>query len=146
MKTSFFSKIAAAVFVAALSSFGAVMASGSLSLKETDSKIFASDGTTAIDTSELALMANGVKVGNFLESNIRYPALALENGIEGQVRVLAEVGTNGLVKDVKVLSAVDERLANEVIKATKKLSFIPATQNGYAVSYSIIVPVRFDLY
>lgn len=146
MKTTILNRIATVIIVAALTSFGAVIASGNLSLTDSDLKIYATDGTAAIDTAELALMANGVKVGNFLESNIKYPYAAIEDGVEGTVKVMAKVGTNGLVTDVKVLSAVDERLANEVIKATKKLSFIPATQNGYAVSYSILVPVKFDLY
>jgi len=99
----------------------------------------------AIDTSEVALVSSGVKLNLYLENRIKYPALAIENGIEGSVKVLARVGTNGLVTDVEILETVDDRLAQEVIKSVKNLTFIPATQNGYAVSYTIMIPVKFDL-
>jgi len=145
MKTQILSKFIVAIIIAAITSISQVTAGENLPLVESVKKVYVTSDRFAADTSEIALMSSGIKFNSYLKSNIRYPALAVEKGIEGSVRVLCEIGTDGLVKDIKVLSAVDEMLAKEVIKAANKMSFIPATQNGFAVSYSIIIPVKFDL-
>ena len=146
MKTPIFIQIAAICSVALISSFGSLIASGSFNTDMPAEKIYAAGEGVEADTSEITLMTNGANFTSFLQSNLKYPALAVENEIEGSVRLLCEIGTDGLVKDVRLLSEVDEILANEVIQAARKLTFIPATQNGYAISYSIIVPVRFELH
>lgn len=144
MKTRLITQFVAIVIIATVTSFSSVIASGSF-YKGIADKISTSADIASLDTSEIALMSNGVNFNMFLKDNISYPSIAVEREIEGSVRVLCKIGTDGLVKDVKVLSAVDEVLANEVTKAARELSFIPATQNGFAVSYSIIIPVKFHL-
>jgi len=145
MKTSNLTKVAAVIAIAIIASVNSTMASNKTSEKNYFTKEFIVNDLARIDTSEVALMTSGMRVGEFLERNIKYPAAALENGIEGHVDVLCKVGTNGLISDVKIMNSVDDRLSQEVIKAVKKLSFIPATQNGYAASYTILIPVTFDL-
>jgi TonB family protein len=140
MKTLKFYKTAT-LFVAMLFSFAALQASVFSSGKSFDPSVPA-----GADTSEIALMANGLNVNSYLLSNLEYPQAAIDEGIEGEVRVLCTVGSNGHVSDVKVLSSDDSRLSEAVIKAVYSLSFIPATQNGFTMSYTLVIPVAFDLY
>ena len=80
-----------------------------------------------------------------LELSLSYPEAALKQELEGGVLILCTVDTDGNVSDVKILQDIGGGAGLEVAGAVRKLKFNPAMQNGYATSYTMIIPVVFDL-
>jgi TonB family protein len=95
--------------------------------------------------SYIARPNNGENLTTVLEENIKYPEDATENDITGIVRVELTVDRNGSVSEAKVMKSPDRILSDEVMNAIKSIHFEPVIQNGYALRYKIIIPVRFDL-
>ena len=82
----------------------------------------------------------------FLNSHIKYPAVAEENGIQGRVVATFVVERDGSLTDVKVIKSVDPSLDKEAIRVLKSMpKWIPGKQNGSAVRVKYTVPVTFRL-
>jgi len=82
----------------------------------------------------------------FLNSHIKYPAVAEENGIQGRVVATFVVERDGSITDVKVIKSVDPSLDKEAIRVLKSMpKWIPGKQNGSAVRVKYTVPVTFRL-
>ena len=82
----------------------------------------------------------------FLNSHIKYPAVAEENGIQGRVVATFVVERDGSITDVKVIKSVDPPLDKEAIRVLKSMpKWIPGKQNGSAVRVKYTVPVTFRL-
>ena len=82
----------------------------------------------------------------YLNSHIKYPAVAEENGIQGRVVATFVVERDGSITDVKVIKSVDPSLDKEAIRVLKSMpKWIPGKQNGSAVRVKYTVPVTFRL-
>lgn len=83
----------------------------------------------------------------YLNSHIRYPAVARENGIQGTVVVQFIVGPDGSIRDVKTVGAKKGGgLEDEAIRVVKGMpKWTPGRQNGRAVTVQYNLPVRFVL-
>ena len=82
----------------------------------------------------------------FLNTHIKYPAVAEENGIQGRVVATFVVERDGSITDVKVIKSVDPSLDKEAIRVLKSMpKWIPGKQNGSAVRVKYTVPVTFRL-
>jgi protein TonB len=77
----------------------------------------------------------------FINSKIRYPAIARENGIEGTVYVQFVVGADGTVSQVEVLRGPGGGLNEEAMRVVGLLpKWKPGKQRGKAV------PVYYNPY
>ncbi len=82
----------------------------------------------------------------YLNTHIKYPAVAEENGIQGRVVATFVVERDGSISDVKVIKSVDPSLDKEAIRVLKSMpKWIPGKQNGSAVRVKYTVPVTFRL-
>ena len=82
----------------------------------------------------------------YLNSNIKYPAIAAENGVQGRVIVQFVVEKDGSITDVRVAKSVDPSLDKEAARVVKSMpNWIPGKQNGSAVRVKYTVPVTFKL-
>ena len=83
---------------------------------------------------------------NWVQLNIKYPAIAMENGISGTVYVQFEVNSQGRVENVKIVRGVDPALDNEVMRVLAKApAWTSGKQRGIAVSVAMSIPVKFLL-
>lgn len=82
----------------------------------------------------------------YLNSHIKYPAIAEENGVQGRVIVSFVVERDGSITDVKVLKSADPSLDKEAVRVTKSMpKWIPGKQNGSSVRVKYTLPVTFRL-
>jgi len=82
----------------------------------------------------------------WVQKNLKYPAVAKENGIFGRIAVQFAVNSQGKVCDVKVLRGVDPSLDKEAIRAvTSSPDWVPAKQSGKNVKQQFVMPVIFQL-
>lgn len=87
-----------------------------------------------------------VELMRYLNSNIKYPAVAAENGIQGQVVLRFVVNKEGGISDVEVLKTLDASCDREAIRVVKSMPrWIPGMQNGRNVPVYYTLPVRFKL-
>lgn len=83
---------------------------------------------------------------SFLQSNVRYPAIAEENGIQGRVIVGFVVERDGSISSVNVIRGADPSLDKEAVRVVKSMpKWTPGKQNGQAVRVKFNVPVNFKL-
>lgn len=82
----------------------------------------------------------------YLNSHIKYPAVAEENGIQGRVVATFVVERDGSITDVKVIKSVDPSLDKEAVRVVKSMpKWNPGKQNGQAVRVKYNLPVTFKL-
>jgi protein TonB len=82
----------------------------------------------------------------YLSSNVKYPAVAVENGIQGRVVCKFVVERDGSITDVRVVKSVDPSLDKEAVRVIRAMPrWFPGRQNGAAVRVNYTVPVRFSL-
>ncbi len=82
----------------------------------------------------------------WINNNIKYPAIAEENGIQGRVVCTFVVERDGSVTDIKVVRSVDPSLDREAIRVLNKMPrWNPGKQNGAAVRVKYTMPVTFRL-
>jgi TonB family protein len=85
-------------------------------------------------------------MNEFLSTNIKYPAEAVQNKIEGVVYMNFQVGPDGEVRDVQITKGIgygcDEE-ARRVITLFPKWQ--PGKRDGKPVPVRCVVPVRFRL-
>ncbi len=108
--------------------------------KEEETKIFdVVEEMPMFPGGEAALM-------EYLQKNLRYPAVASENGIEGRVIVRFVVGKDGAVSQVTVARGVDPSLDKEAVRVVESMPrWTPGKQNGQAVNVFYTLPVTFKL-
>ena len=87
---------------------------------------------------------------NWVQSNVKYPQIALENGIQGNVVVQFVVGPDGKMTNFKVLQSPDKTLSDATIDVLKKANELkkgwkPGKQRGKAVKVSFTLPVEFAI-
>ena len=90
--------------------------------------------------------ANLSTFGNWVGSNVIYPAAALELGIEGRVEVKFVVGIDGTVSSVEVVGEADPLLAVEAVRVVGLSPlWTPGMKDGLPVRVSFSLPVDFKL-
>ena len=82
----------------------------------------------------------------YIDSNMQYPAAAIQNGIEGVVNVECTIKSDGSVGTIKIVRMIDPDLEQEAIRLVKNMpAWSPATKDGAAVEATGTVPVTFSL-
>jgi TonB family protein len=87
----------------------------------------------------------GMDIYSYLRKNIQYPAEAADKGIEGYVKVFFRVEKDGSLKDITPVESNDDVFAAEVVSALRKATVQPVIQNGYPASYTLLLPITFQL-
>lgn len=83
---------------------------------------------------------------NYIQSTVKYPALAMENSISGTVYVSFVVNRRGEVANINIVRGVDPSLDEAVINALKQApKWEPGKQRGKPVNVSFSIPVKFIL-
>ncbi len=83
---------------------------------------------------------------NWLKTQVRYPAEAVEGGITGKVMVSFTVTTDGSLANVKVLQSPHNLLSEEVLRViAKSPKWIPAVdENGKKMDVNLVLPISFS--
>ncbi len=82
----------------------------------------------------------------YLNSNIKYPAMARDAGIQGIVYVTFVVKEDGKISDVRVLRGVGGGCDEEAVRVVEKMpSWKPGKQRGKSVRVQFNLPIRFTL-
>jgi len=85
-------------------------------------------------------------LSKFLQTNLRYPALAKENGIQGKVFIQFVVQKDGNLDDMKVLRDPGSGLGDEALRVlAESPKWRPGIQNGTPVNVQFTIPVNFRL-
>jgi TonB family protein len=86
------------------------------------------------------------KFVKWAQSNVKYPALAMENSISGTVEVYFIVNKVGQVEDVTVEKSIDPALDEAAINVVKSSpAWTPGQQRGKNVNVSFKIPIKFKL-
>lgn len=81
---------------------------------------------------------------NWIQSSVKYPAVALEHHISGTVFVTFIVNKKGEIKNVRIARGVDPVLDDEVVKTVKSApQWKPGLQKGQPVAVSFNIPIKF---
>lgn len=115
-------------------------AGGNQAAPEEDSKIYTIVETPAsFPGGEAALL-------NYVNSHLKYPAIAQEEGIQGKVVLKFVVLENGNVGQVQVVQSLESHCDQEAIRVVKSLPrFSPGKQQGKPVKSWFTLPIRFQL-
>lgn len=83
----------------------------------------------------------------WVNSNVQYPAIAIEEGAEGRVVVSFVVEKDGSITDIQVARGRHPELDREAVRVVKNIpyKFKPAEVNGQAVRSWFTVPLTFKL-
>jgi periplasmic protein TonB len=82
----------------------------------------------------------------YLQSNIKYPAMARENGIEGIVYATFVVDKDGKIRDAKILRGKGAGLDEEALRVVRTMpDWKPGRQNGRNVAVQFNLPINFKL-
>lgn len=83
---------------------------------------------------------------NYINKNIKYPAIAQEMGVQGKVILRFVVSKTGMVDKIEVVRPLDPACDKEAIRVVKTLpKFIPGKQNGVNVSVWYTLPITYKL-
>lgn len=83
---------------------------------------------------------------SYLNSNVKYPAVAQENGVQGRVIVQFIIEKDGSISDVKISRSVFSSLDREALRVVKAMpKWNPGKVNGIPVRVKNEVPVVFGL-
>ena len=86
------------------------------------------------------------KMAEFLQANIKYPALCKKEGIQGRVIVQFVVNKDGSICDAKVVKSAHPQLDAEAIRVISSMPrWIPGKQKGKNVRVRYTLPVYFRL-
>jgi len=84
--------------------------------------------------------------GKFLQSHIRYPAVAKENGVQGKAFIQFVVERDGSLTDLQIVRSPGSGLGEEAVRVLKiSPHWKPGIQNGKTVRVQYTVPVNFAL-
>ncbi|MBK9271462.1 MAG: energy transducer TonB [Saprospiraceae bacterium] len=82
----------------------------------------------------------------FIQSNMKYPAIARENDIQGTVVVQFVVGPNGSISKVNVARGIGGGCDEEAVRVVKSMpKWKPGKHNGKAVPVNFTLPIKFRL-
>lgn len=82
----------------------------------------------------------------FLQTNLKYPAIAIQKGDQGRVYVRMIVEPNGALSNIEIARGVSPELDDEALRVIKSMpNWNPGQQKGRFVRVSIVVPIYFKL-
>ena len=82
--------------------------------------------------------------GNFINTNLKYPAVAKMMGVNGRVVVYFVIDSNGKVTDIKPsLSGGADFDAEAVRVIASSPAWSPGIQDGHAVKVCLTIPINF---
>lgn len=82
----------------------------------------------------------------YIESNLRYPAVSRDNGIEGVVSLSFTVKADGSIGAIKIVHMIDPDLEQEAIRLVKAMPrWTPASDNGSPVDSQATLQIPFSL-
>ena len=83
---------------------------------------------------------------NYLNYELRYPALARENDIEGKVLVEFVVNEDGAISAARIVRGIGGGCDEEALRVIKNMpKWKPGRQNGRAVKVFFTLPIIFNL-
>lgn len=86
------------------------------------------------------------KLFEFIQKNVKYPAIARENGISGRVYLTFVVDKEGRIKDVRLLRGIGGGCDEEAMRVVRSMpDWKPGRQNGRSVQVQYNLPVNFTL-
>jgi len=82
----------------------------------------------------------------FIQSNLKYPAIARENDIQGTVVVQFVVAADGGISRVNVARGIGGGCDEEAVRVVKSMpKWRPGKHNGRAVPVNFTLPIKFRL-
>lgn len=87
----------------------------------------------------------GMKFGDFIIQNLKYPDAAKKQGISGTVELFFVIETSGLVTNVKVVHEVGAGCSEEAVRLLKLLKWYPGLKDGMAVRTSMKLSITFNI-
>jgi TonB family protein len=81
----------------------------------------------------------------FIDSQLRYPDLAIERMIEGPVHVTYTVSNEGKVEDIEVVSGIGHGCDEEAIRVISLLKYAPADNHNLKVRSNMRTRINFRL-
>ena len=86
------------------------------------------------------------KFRNWVQSNVKYPQIALENGIQGNVVIKFVVEKDGKLSNIQVLQSPDKTLADAAVQVLQKSpKWKPGKQRNKPVRVTYTLPVSFRI-
>mgnify|MGYP000714954220 FL=1 len=86
------------------------------------------------------------KFRNWVQSNVKYPQIALENGIQGNVVIKFVVEKDGKLSNIQVLQSPDKTLSEAAIAVLQKSpKWKPGKQRNKPVRVTYTLPVAFKI-
>ena len=86
------------------------------------------------------------KFRNWVQSNVKYPQIALENGIQGNVVIKFIVEKDGSVSDIQVLQSPDKTLSDAVVAVFQRSpKWKPGKEQNEPVRVTYALPVSFKI-
>lgn len=86
------------------------------------------------------------KFRNWVQSNVKYPQIALENGIQGNVVIKFVVEKDGKLSNIQVLQAPDKTLADAAVAVLQRSpKWKPGKQRSKPVRVTYTLPVSFKI-
>ena len=86
------------------------------------------------------------KFRNWVQSNVKYPQIALENGIQGNVVIEFVVEKDGKLSNIQVLQSPDKTLADAAVQVLQKSpKWKPGKQRNKPVRVTYTLPVSFKI-
>ena len=86
------------------------------------------------------------KFRNWVQSNVKYPQIALENGIQGNVVIKFVVEKDGKLSNIQVLQAPDKTLADAAVQVIQRSpKWKPGKQRNKPVRVTYTLPVSFKI-
>lgn len=86
------------------------------------------------------------KFRNWVQSNVRYPQIALENGIQGNVVIKFVVEKDGKLSNIQVLQSPDKTLSDAAVAVLQRSpKWKPGKQRNKPVRVTYTLPVSFKI-
>ncbi len=89
--------------------------------------------------------ADGGNMGQYIATNMKFPAEAKEREIQGTVRLSFVVEKDGSVSNIVVVNSVGGGCDNEAIRLMQETVWIPAERNGKYVRSSCMQDITFSI-
>ena len=86
------------------------------------------------------------KFRNWVQSNVKYPQIALENGIQGNGVIKFVVEKDGKLSNIQVLQSPDKTLSDAAVQVLQKSpKWKPGKQRNKPVRVTYTLPVSFKI-
>lgn len=103
--------------------------------------------TTVVFERPATVIGGSSELYSHLQSNIKYPEVAMDNGIEGTVFVDFIVNKQGIARDYNIETPLGGGLDQESIRVLQLISndWIPAIVDGSPATVKMRIPIKFKL-